>query len=151
VVQGPLDRARLFDLLCRAQAWQPEPDPRTPMALARADGWVLKANLKRRSRARGQALAQAEDAARLAAELRLWHPAKTWFVLHRCGRWLAASATPYLRVGALAFPFAWFAWRKRRLVARARAAGYRLDMRNANFGRQGLSLYYLDDEIYPLR
>ena len=52
----------------------------------------------RRSRRRERVLAQAERSAALTAEVGLWHPRKTWFVLHQRGRFLAANATPRLRV-----------------------------------------------------
>ena len=145
-----LDAQALFALLHAARTWYPEPNWGTTMAFACTRDWVLKADLSRRSRRRERVLAQAERSAALTAEVGLWHPRKTWFVLHQRGRFLAANATPRLRVGARAWPFFYFYWCKRRLVARARAAGYRLDAREVNFGRVGLSLYYLDDEIYPL-
>ncbi len=147
-----LDAQDVLRLLRAAVTLYPDPSPRTPMAFAATRDWVLKANLRRRSRERERVFRDAAEQAALHARLRLWPPGKTGFVLHQHGRYLAGSATPRLRVLSEMPLRALFEWQRLRLMRRAAAAGYRLDARAANFGRLpgGLSLYYLDDEIYPL-
>lgn len=148
-----LDAEGVLRLLRAAVPLYPDPSPRTPMAFVLAGDWVLKANLRRRSRERERVWRETVEQAALHARLRLWPPRKTWFVLHQRGRYLGASATPRLIVLSDMRLRGLFAWQRLRLVGRAARAGYRLDLRSANFGRLpgGLSLYYLDDEIYPLR
>ncbi len=148
-----LDAGRITALLREASVFYPEPSTRTPMAFALTRRWVLKANLRRRSRDAERAFQEAGAAAALHARLGLWHPAKTWFVLRERGRFLPGNATPRLHLLSEMPLRALFEWQRLRLVWRAAQAGYRLDARGVNFGRApgSLSLYYLDDEIYPLR
>jgi hypothetical protein len=150
---GALTAPDVFALMSQASDWQPTADPRTPMAFAMAPGWVFKSDLSRRHLDRERVTREVRRHMALTAQVRIWHPAKTWFLVRIRRRYLACSATPLLRV--LGVPdLRWLLLRpeRRRLAARAATYGLRLDNRRGNFGVEPWSwrLYYLDDELYPL-
>jgi hypothetical protein len=151
---GALTARDIFSLMSRASDWRPTDDPRTPMAFAMAPGWVFKSDLSRRHLDRERVAREVRRHMALTAQVRIWHPAKTWFLVRIRRRYLACSVTPWLRVSRapdvrwlLVLP------QRRRLAARAAACGLRLDHQRGNFGFEPWSwrLYYLDDELYPLR
>lgn len=151
---GALDAHAVFELMSGAEDWRPNPDPRTPMAIALGHGWVFKSQLLRRRRQRLPVERDVVRMIRLTASLRIWHPAKTWFLMRDRGRYLVCSATPRLRLPSeVRLRFLRVARLRHRLVERARRAGYRLDWKADNFGFAPASwrLYYLDDEVYPLK
>jgi hypothetical protein len=151
---GSLSPEQIYSLFTRATDWRPTADPRTPVALAVSDGWVFKSRLTKRSFDRGAVEEEVRRMIWLSTELRVWHPAKTWFVLHDRRRYLPCSATPLL-VQASRAPF-------RRILGlcgivkmlrEVASFGLRLDPMPWNYGFSGssLRLYYLDDEVYPLK
>jgi hypothetical protein len=151
---GALPAEEIFTLMIEAHDWRPVTDLRTPMAFALAGNWVFKSDLSRRCLARDRVALEVARNVELAAKVGIWHPAKTWFLVRVRRRYLVCSATPRLhilpRVGLRPlFAVA----QRRRLIARAAACGLRLDNRRSNFGYDPDSwrLYYLDDEVYPLR
>jgi hypothetical protein len=150
---GSLSPQQIFSLFSKAQDWYPTADVRTPVALAVSDGWVFKSRLTTRSSDLGKAEQEVQRMIRLSADLRVWHPAKTWFVLHDRRRYLPCSATPLL-VQASRAPFRrlFGLFGITRKLMHAASLGLRLDPMPWNYGFSGTSvrLYYLDDEVYPL-
>lgn len=151
---GALTAVAIFELMSRAEDWRPVSDPRTPMAFALAPGWVFKSNLSYRRLDRDRVAREVVRMIGVTATVGIWHPAKTWFLLCDRRRYLACSATPRL---LLPMEAGWRRWislgQQRRLMSRAAACGVRLDWKPYNFGYEAGSwrLYYLDDEVYPLR
>src|SRR5262249_26781888 len=152
---GGLSADAIFALMSQAADWRPVPDPRTPMAFARAPGWVFKSNLAWRRQHREWVWHMVKRMASITALVGVWHPAKTWFLLCDRRRYLVCNATPVLllpsEAGLLRRLLHWP--QQRRLVAKAAEHGFRLDHRVRNFGFDpgGWQLYYVDDEVYPLR
>lgn len=151
---GALTSQDIFALMAQSSDWRPALDPRTPMAFALAPGWVFKSDLSRRHRDAGRVSREVARMIELTANVGVWHPSKTWFLLRLRRRHLVCSATPLLVVPRMTGVRRLIAQlQKRRLTARAAACGLRLDDRRSNFGFEPgrWRLYYLDDEVYPLR
>lgn len=152
---GALSAMEIWSVMSRSEDWFPNMHPRSPMALAIGRDWVFKANLTKRSLDRRQAESELLRMIRLTIQLGIWHPAKTWFLLHDRRRYVPCNATPVL---PLIEELGWLARYRARMQMRAmeaivRRAGLKLDLRDDNFGldRTNQRLYYLDDEVYRLR
>jgi hypothetical protein len=151
---GALTAEEIFALMIEAEDWRPVSDLRTPMAFALARDWVFKSDLSRRRLACDRVALDVLHNVEVAAKVGIWHPAKTWFLVRVRRRYLVCSATPRLhilpRVGLRRLLGV---AQRRRLIAKAAACGLRLDNRRSNFGYSldSWRLYYLDDEVYPLR
>ena len=151
---GALTTDAIFALMRQARDWRPAPDPRTPMAFSIAPGWIFKSDLTRRGLDAVPVANHVKQMIELTAKVGVWHPSKTWFLLRVRRRYLACCATPELVLPPIIGPVRLLArFQKRRLKKQANAWGLRLDDRMYNFGYEPGSwrLYYLDDEVYPLR
>jgi hypothetical protein len=151
---GALTADQIFPLFSAARDWRPAPDPRTPMAFATTPGWVFKSNLAWRYADAARAIAVASRMIDACARLGIWHPAKTWFVLNDRRRFVAVSATPRLVLPSDAGVRRLYGGRQQlRQISHAAERGWRLDVRPCNFGfdAHDWRLYYLDDEVRPVR
>jgi hypothetical protein len=153
LANGALSAGQIFTIISTAADWRPADHPRTPMAFALAPGWVFKSNLSWRERNRARAIERVMQMIELTAKLGVWHPARTWFLLHDRRRYVPCNATPLLMPPPQAGVRRLLSWfEQQHLIVRAAAYGVRLDHQPYNFGcdRDTRRLYYLDDEVYPL-
>ena len=116
--------------------------------------WFFKARPEDRGLERTTMRGELSAANRAMTALGIWHPRKTWFLLHDgCDYWLC-NATPVLRTIDQAGR--WERWRLRwRALALARQValhGRCIDLQWCNFGTEKGDgrVFYVDDETYTL-
>lgn len=118
-------------------------------------GWVFKTRPPDVIAELDPARQRAAELREHTARLRVWHPAKTWFLLRQPdGIWLC-NATPLLTpLPDVLRMLTRLRWRRQwlRLHGRAASCGWVLDPKPMNFGHDAQGrLYYLDDEVYTPR
>ncbi len=79
-----------------AREGQCEVDATSSTRLLYSRGWVFKANTDRRSVDLATAQARTARSSELMGSLGVWHPLKTWFILHAEGYYWPCSLTPRL-------------------------------------------------------
>ena len=117
-------------------------------------GWVFKFKRGRRSKDIGTVRCWLALSTHLAELLRVWHPAKTWFILNARGYSWLVSVTPKLTtLEEYTSREKGGRWRRKYFLL---FAGFLLshrlwlDPKYRNYGidEERKSLFYLDDEVY---
>ncbi len=165
--------ARIFSLLASdaGHEWGHKVAATSSTRLLASGGWVFKTNCLYCSEQLESVRACLHKALAVTSALRLWHPAKTWFVLRAQGCHWLCNATPRLTTieellgideGQYFDGFNILLYLKSRqaLLAWGRMMRLRmqtlvsrhlmLDMWPSNFGfeQSQNALYYVDDEVY---
>lgn len=179
---GAFSSLDLFSLLVdnSSEEWDHKVGPDSSTRLLFSQGKVIKTDCTRASGCPAEARAIVADSIRLTRSLGIWHPAKTWFLLHAQGHYWPCNITPLLESvadsldidaqqdqGLIKIQFFmklwskpaswrnWLTWHRVITFCLKIAIRHKLfmDTSPSNFGCESgrNRLFYLDDELYSFR
>lgn len=172
----------LFSLLVdsSSEEWHHKVAPDSPTRLLFSRGHVIKTDLIRASGCLAEVRARAAASMRLTRSLGIWHPRKTWFILHAQEQYWPCNITPlldsvasllalngpqdeglinlqfYMRLWSKPSSWhKWLMWFKVITLGLKTLLRHRLfiDPSPSNFGfeRGQPKMFYLDDELYSFK
>ncbi|MDQ5822902.1 MAG: hypothetical protein M3441_01655 [Chloroflexota bacterium] len=180
--EGGFSSLELFSLLVdsSSEEWHHKVAPDSPTRLLFSRGHVIKTDLIRASECLAEVRARAAASMRLTRSVGIWHPGKTWFILHAHEQYWPCNITPlldsvasllalnerqdeslvkihfYMRLWSK--PASWHKWL---MWLKVITLGLKIVLRhrlfidlspsNLGFERGQTKLFYLDDELYSFK
>jgi hypothetical protein len=149
-----MSNQEIYSILTDPTAWDWDEKSDSSYRFLCSQGWVFKTRTRHRNTDISVVMSRLTQSLYLTKLLKIWHPAKTWFILSADGYYWIANMTPKMTtLEEIPVQERKKKWgRKERSLKKKTLRYYRLylDSNSRNFGfcKDGKLLYYLDDEVY---